>query len=54
MLRKPVITASIVGAGKRQHFDDALAAVDLPRSEDEIAALEGHYRPRPATLWLQK
>ncbi|HJV12678.1 MAG TPA: hypothetical protein VJ625_02205 [Propionibacteriaceae bacterium] len=29
MLSKPVVTAPIVGAGKPQHLDDAIAAVGL-------------------------
>jgi aryl-alcohol dehydrogenase-like predicted oxidoreductase len=35
-----VITTPIVGATKHQHLDDALAAVDVRLSEDEIAGLD--------------
>jgi aryl-alcohol dehydrogenase-like predicted oxidoreductase len=45
MLSKPVITAPIVGATKPNHLDDAVAAVDLELSDDEIAALEEPYVP---------
>jgi aryl-alcohol dehydrogenase-like predicted oxidoreductase len=45
LLSKPVITAPIVGATKLHHLDDALAAVDLRLSADEIAALEEPYTP---------
>src|SRR3954470_9114645 len=45
MLSKPVITAPIVGATKPQHLDDAVAAVDLTLSADEIALLEESYTP---------
>jgi aryl-alcohol dehydrogenase-like predicted oxidoreductase len=45
LLAKPVITAPIVGATKLQHLDDALAAVDVRLSEDEIAGLEEPYVP---------
>jgi aryl-alcohol dehydrogenase (NADP+) len=45
MLSKPVITAPIVGATKLHHLDDAVAAVDLQLSADEIARLEEPYVP---------
>src|SRR5881227_743236 len=45
LMAKPVITAPIVGATKLQHLDDALAAVDVRLSEDEIAGLEEPYVP---------
>jgi aryl-alcohol dehydrogenase-like predicted oxidoreductase len=40
-----MITAPIVGATKLHHLDDALAAVDVRLSADEIAALEEPYIP---------
>ena len=45
MLSKPVVTAPIVGATKPHHLDDAVAAVDLVLSDDEIARLEEPYLP---------
>jgi 1-deoxyxylulose-5-phosphate synthase len=45
LLAKPVITAPIVGATKPQHLDDALAAVALKLSAQEIALLEEPYVP---------
>lgn len=45
MLSKPVITAPIVGATKPEHLEDAIAAVDLTLSADEIALLEQPYQP---------
>jgi aryl-alcohol dehydrogenase (NADP+) len=47
MLSKPFVTAPIVGATKPQHLDDAVAAVDLQLSADEIARLEKPYTPHP-------
>ncbi|MDH3753241.1 MAG: aldo/keto reductase [Acidimicrobiia bacterium] len=47
MLSKPFITAPIVGATKPHHIDDAVAAVDLSLSADEIALLEEPYTPHP-------
>ncbi|MCW2776660.1 MAG: alcohol dehydrogenase [Frankiales bacterium] len=46
MLGKPVVTAPIVGATKMSHLEDAVAAVDLTLSADEVARLEEPYRPR--------
>jgi 1-deoxyxylulose-5-phosphate synthase len=46
VLSKPVITAPIVGATKLHHLDDAIAAVDVRLSSEEIAALEEPYVPR--------
>jgi 1-deoxyxylulose-5-phosphate synthase len=45
LLSKPVITAPIVGATKLHHLDDAIAAIDLKLSAEEIAALEQPYVP---------
>ncbi|MEL6890165.1 MAG: aldo/keto reductase [Actinomycetota bacterium] len=47
VLRNPAVTAPIVGAGRLQHVDDAVAALDIKLSDDEVAALEEPYRPRP-------
>jgi 1-deoxyxylulose-5-phosphate synthase len=45
MLAKPFVTSPIVGATKQQHIDDAVAAVDLELSADEITRLEEPYTP---------
>ena len=45
VLAKPGVTAPIVGATKLQHLDDALAALTLTLSPEEIAALEEPYVP---------
>jgi aryl-alcohol dehydrogenase-like predicted oxidoreductase len=47
LLGKPAVTAPIVGATKLDHIEDALAAVDVTLSEDEVARLEAPYRPHP-------
>ena len=47
LLRKAAVTAPIVGATKPGHVDDAVAAVDVALSEEEMAALEAPYRPHP-------
>jgi aryl-alcohol dehydrogenase-like predicted oxidoreductase len=46
LLSKPVVTAPIVGATKVEHLDDAISALDLSLTPDEIAALETPYQPR--------
>jgi aryl-alcohol dehydrogenase-like predicted oxidoreductase len=45
LLAKPVITAPIVGASKPGHLEDAVAALALKLSDDEIAGLEAPYVP---------
>jgi aryl-alcohol dehydrogenase-like predicted oxidoreductase len=45
VLAKPEVSAPIVGASKPEHLDDALAALDLELSEEEIAELEAPYVP---------
>lgn len=46
VLRRKPVTAPIVGATKMRHLDDALAALKLTLSDDEVARLEAPYRPR--------
>jgi aryl-alcohol dehydrogenase-like predicted oxidoreductase len=43
----PVVTAPIVGLGKQSHLDDAVAALELELSADEIQQLEEPYVPHP-------
>lgn len=45
VLRQPGITSPIVGATKLEHLDDAVAALSLRLSAEEIAALEAPYVP---------
>ena len=45
MLHKPGITAPIIGASKMSHLDDAVAALDITLSEEEIKLLEEPYKP---------
>jgi aryl-alcohol dehydrogenase-like predicted oxidoreductase len=47
LLSKPAVAAPIVGATKLEQLDDALGAVDLVLSADEVAMLEAPYRPQP-------
>jgi aryl-alcohol dehydrogenase-like predicted oxidoreductase len=47
LLAKPGVCAPIVGATKVAHLEDAVAAVDLTLSADELTRLEAPYRPHP-------
>jgi aryl-alcohol dehydrogenase-like predicted oxidoreductase len=47
LLARPGVSAPIVGATKKKHLKDALAAEGLRLSEDEMAALEKPYVPHP-------
>jgi aryl-alcohol dehydrogenase-like predicted oxidoreductase len=49
LLRKPAVTSPIVGATKPQHLEDAIAAVSLKLSDEEVTRLEEIYQTRPAT-----
>ena len=42
---RPGVVAPIVGATKPEHLDDAVAALDLELTEDEVRRLEEPYRP---------
>jgi aryl-alcohol dehydrogenase-like predicted oxidoreductase len=47
MLSKPFITSPIVGATKANHLTDAVAALSLRLTPEEIASLEEPYTPHP-------
>jgi aryl-alcohol dehydrogenase-like predicted oxidoreductase len=51
VLSKPVVSAPIVGATKPHHLADAVAALDLTLSNDEIEELEQPYTPQ-AAYWF--
>lgn len=47
LLHKDGITAPIVGASKLSHLEDALGALDVTLTTEEIAKIEAPYRPQP-------
>ncbi len=47
VLRNDAITAPIVGASKLHHLSEALAALDLDLTAEEVKALEKPYQPKP-------
>ena len=47
MLSKSHITAPIIGASKMAHLNQAIAALEIELTEDEISSLEEAYQPHP-------
>ncbi|HEY4111087.1 aldo/keto reductase [Puia sp.] len=47
LLGKPVITAPIIGASKPGHLEDAVAALDIHLTPEEVKELESPYQPHP-------
>jgi 1-deoxyxylulose-5-phosphate synthase len=49
LLGKSSVTSPIVGATKPHHLDDAIAALAVKLSDEDVKRLEEVYQPRPAT-----
>lgn len=47
LLSKPYVTAPIIGATRLSHLEDAIKAVEIKLTDEEIATLEEPYRPHP-------
>jgi aryl-alcohol dehydrogenase-like predicted oxidoreductase len=47
LLHQKAVTAPIIGATKMKHLEDAVKAVGLSLSEEEMAELEAPYQPHP-------
>jgi aryl-alcohol dehydrogenase-like predicted oxidoreductase len=47
LLQKPGVTAPIIGATKPHHLEDAIAALSVKLSGEDVAALEEPYVPHP-------
>jgi 1-deoxyxylulose-5-phosphate synthase len=47
LLNKPHITSPIIGATKMDHLEQAIAALDIQLSDDEVKRLEEPYKPHP-------
>ena len=47
LLNKSHITAPIIGATKMDHLDQAIAALDIKLSDEEVKRLEEPYQPHP-------
>ncbi len=47
ILQQPGVTAPIIGASKMKHLDEAIAALDVKLTEEELKALRDPYQPHP-------
>lgn len=47
VLSKAHITAPIIGSSKIEHLEQAIAALDIKLSEEEVKSLEAVYQPHP-------
>ncbi len=47
VLKNPAITAPIIGASKLGHLEEAVSAVDIKLTDDEVKALEAPYEAKP-------
>ena len=47
LLARPAVTAPIVGATRLEHLEDAIRAVEIELSSEELAAVEAPYRTHP-------
>ena len=50
-LRNPVVSAPIVGATKPHHLSDAVAALEVELTDDDVRRLEEHYVPQAPFGW---
>jgi aryl-alcohol dehydrogenase-like predicted oxidoreductase len=49
LLARPAVTSTVVGISKPHHLEDAVRAVELKLSADEVARLSAPYVTRPVT-----
>ncbi|MEU2622984.1 aldo/keto reductase [Streptomyces sp. NPDC007157] len=47
LLRNPVVSAPVAGAGKPGHLEDAIASLDVSLTHEEVAELEAPCVPHP-------
>jgi len=50
VLARDGVCAPVIGATKVSHVEDAVSALDIELSPDDVAALEAPYRPKPVLL----
>lgn len=51
VLSKPVVSCAIVGATRPRHLQDAVAALDVELTEEEVAVLEAPYTTQDNYWW---
>jgi aryl-alcohol dehydrogenase (NADP+) len=47
LLNKPGVTGPIIGASKMSHLEEAVAAIEIELSDEEMTFLEELYQPHP-------
>jgi aryl-alcohol dehydrogenase-like predicted oxidoreductase len=47
LLHKPGVTAPIIGATKMYQLEEAVGAVEISLSDEEMARIEAPYKPHP-------
>jgi aryl-alcohol dehydrogenase (NADP+) len=47
VLKNSVITSPIIGTSKSHHLDDAVAALKITLTDDEVKSIEAPYAPKP-------
>jgi len=47
VLNKPFVHSPIIGATKMDHLDQAIAALEIELSDEEMKRLEEPYKPHP-------
>lgn len=50
VLAKPGVVAPVIGATKISHVEDAVSALDIKLTADDMAAMEAPYRPKSVLL----
>jgi aryl-alcohol dehydrogenase-like predicted oxidoreductase len=50
LLHKPVVTSPIVGATQTRHLEDAVAALSVTLSPEELVQMEELYQPHTAPV----
>jgi aryl-alcohol dehydrogenase-like predicted oxidoreductase len=53
LLSRPGVTSPIVGAGKVEHLEDAVHALEVSLSDSEIAQLEAPYAPHATSFYQE-
>jgi aryl-alcohol dehydrogenase-like predicted oxidoreductase len=53
LLAKPGVTSPLIGAGKIDHLEDAVGALSLTLSDEEMRALEACYIPHAASFYQE-
>ena len=54
LIHQPAITAPVIGATKIEHIDQAVEAVDIDLSDEELHELEQPYEPHPLMLHVEQ